>query len=150
MTALVTANRLLDEMILSFGRMFTTGKQVKPSRRQTSGQPTANEIVSSSGTDAPPAATGSMEGEARSYPDPHSPGGGGTVIEADKFPRSSSSELQDNKAESNANRDDANDDSDDDEEKKWIKYWKNREPGQSSGVEGADAGYCEAVADTCG
>lgn len=149
----VTANRLLDEMILSFGRLFTAGNRVKTSsRRQASGQPTANEILTPTGTDAPgTVSSDSVQTGSKSHPNP------GTLIEADKFRRSSSAEWKDNKAKSSDDCDAANDDSngdgdDDDDEQKWIRYWKNREKsGQSSSGEvGSDESYCQAAVDTCG
>lgn len=152
----VTANRLLDEMILSFGRLFTGGDEAKLARRRTSAQPPTNKIItatSSSSTSQPvPGGIGTSSGSTDSS------GRGGTVIESDKFRGSSSPEQENNNSDESDGRDcddddDANDVSDDDEEN-WIKYWKNREQGQlvnEGGSDGDGEGHCEAkVVDTCG
>lgn len=152
----VTANRLLDQMILNFGRLFTAGKEPSHAGRHTSAQPPTNEIITSTSTGEPASSsrqpvsdqTGSCLGPGNPTED------GGTVIESDKFLRSSSPEREDNQSDGSGD-DDANADDDGDEEK-WIKYWKNRNRrGQSAltvgGRDGDGDGHCEAkVVDACG
>lgn len=153
----VTANRLLDQMILNFGRLFTAGKEASHARRHTSAQPPTNKIITSTSTGEPASSsrqpvadhTGSCSAGPGSPTED-----GGTVIESDKFLRSSSPEREDNQSDGSGD-DDANADDDGDEEK-WIKYWKNRNRrGQPAltvgGRDGAGDGHCEAkVVDACG
>lgn len=151
----VPGNRLLDELIVNFGRVFTAGNgDGMRARKENLGQPPSNEIISPTLTDAPTPASGPEKAVSisRTRPDPEDPGGGGgTVIESDKFPRSSPSEQEDNKSDRNDDDGDANDV--DDGEEKWITYWKNREREQSvTGVgDGVEGEYCEATkVDACG
>lgn len=137
----VTANRLLDEMIVNFGRLFTTRNEAEFSRTKTPAGPRPDrpteEIVASTSRQ--------VRRESRADLDL---GGklvaAGAIIESDKFPRSYSSEV-DNESDEN---DVASDGDDGDEEEKWIKYWKNRERGNAA--EGDGEGHCEAKLDACG
>ncbi|XP_029736234.2 uncharacterized protein LOC115253473 [Aedes albopictus] len=160
----IPANRLLDQMILNFGRLFSAGNEPSHARAYTSAQPTpTNEIITTStSTDEPAAAASSQPVTDRigTSLGPESPTqDGATVIESDKFLRSSSPEREDNKSDGNGGDDDANADDDvdgDDDEEKWIKYWKNSQRrGQlpeTVGSGGGDGdGHCEAKpVDACG
>lgn len=145
----ITANRLLDEMIINFGRLFTTRNEPEFSRKRTSAEleRPAKEIITST----------SRNVRKESFSSDLDPGGGaaavamaaGTIIESDKFPRSSSSQV-DNKSDGKDNVA-SNDDDDGDEEEKWIKYWKNRERGEAVGTGGdRGEGHCEVKLDACG
>ncbi|XP_065090403.1 uncharacterized protein LOC135711476 isoform X2 [Ochlerotatus camptorhynchus] len=134
----VTANRLLDEMIVNFGRLFATSNEAEFARKRTS-ETAAKEIITST----------SRNVRKETVPD-LDPGGaaaaGGSIIESDKFPRTSSSEV-DNKSD----EDDVASDDDGDGEEKWIKYWENRERGIAAGADGdRGEGHCEAKLDACG
>lgn len=137
----VTANRLLDEIIVNFGRLFTTRNEAELSRKRTPAKTQlerpAKDIISST----------SRHVRSESIPEPD-PGraseAAGTIIESDKFPRSSSAGV-DNESDEN---DIASDGDDGDEEEKWIKYWKHRERGTAEGEDGE--GHCEAKLDACG
>lgn len=144
----VTANRLLDELIINFGRLFTARNEPEFSGKRTSAaklleQP-AKEIITST----------SKNVRQDNGPDPDPGGGGtttlaGTIIESDKFPRTSSSAVDNTSSDED---DVANDDDDGDEEEKWIKYWKNRERGFAAPAEDGDrsGGHCKAKLDACG
>lgn len=160
----IPANRLLDQMILNFGRLFTAGNEPSHARTYTSAQPTpTNEIITTSTSTGEPAAASSQQPVTdrigTSLGPESSTQDGATVIESDKFLRSSSPEREDNKSDGSGGDDDANADDDvdgDDDEEKWIKYWKNSQRrGQLSvtvGDGGGDGdGHCEARAvDACG
>lgn len=137
----VTANRLLDEMIVNFGRLFTTRNEAELARTKTPAETQLDRpskaIVTST--------SGSVWRESKADLDP----GGklaavGAIIESDKFPRSYSSEV-DNESDEN---DVATDGDDGDEEEKWIKYWTDRKRGNAAGGDGE--GHCEAKLDACG
>lgn len=135
-----------------------------PSCISFSAQPTpTNEIITTSTSTGEPAAASSQQPVTdqigTSLGPESSTQDGATVIESDKFLRSSSPEREDNKSDGSGGDDDANVDDDvdgDDDEEKWIKYWKNSQRrGQLSlSVGGGDAdgdGHCEAKAvDACG
>lgn len=135
------ANKLLDEMIVNFGRLFTTRNEAEFSRKRTPAKTQLErpekDIISST----------SRHARRESIPEQEPRGASavaGTIIESDKFPRSSSSEV-DNESDEN---DIASDGDDGDEEEKWIKYWKHRERAIAAGEDGE--GHCEAKLDACG
>lgn len=146
----VTANRLLDEMIVNFGRLFTTRNEAEFSRKRTPAAETqlerpAKEIVSSSSKNIQKESIPSDLDRGGVAAAAEAPAVAATIIESDKFPRSSSSDGD------NVESDDGHDGASDDEEEKWINYWKNLERG-SAAMAGPDRGegHCEAKLDACG
>lgn len=128
----VTANQMLDELILNFGRLFTTRneqEQPAPKKQQTHQTlpPTipnqfSRQVAPSGGPESKPHEGQQIESALPREPTepPDDPFGGvepKTIIESDEFPRSSSTMTAA-----------AAGDSGDDDEEEWIRYWQNRRP----------------------
>lgn len=145
----VTANQMLDELILNFGRLFTTrNEQELPSKKQETHQtlpPTPNQfsrqVGLSSGGESKP--QGQHRIESAPLPsEPTEPPDGPfgdqtnpkTIIESDEFPRSSSTMIAAADSEQ--------------EEEEWIRYWQNR---RQVGVwESEEQEQCQgSVIDSC-
>lgn len=150
----VTLNQMLDEMILSFGRLFTTrNEQDFPSKKPETHQTLPPTIPSQfSGK----VGLSSVAGEAETResmpqgqqieftPPPKPPERGSsvkedakTIIESDEFPRSSSTMI------ATATKEEK-----DDDDEEWVRYWKNRPKG---GIEGVNEEQCQvrSVIDSC-
>lgn len=153
----ITANGLLDEMIVNFGRMFTTRNEREISTGKTETHGTYLKTSSATKDEAfskVPPDTKSDRARLQTITDP----GGGEykqddalevkdqpklvkeiLIESDELPRSSSETIN----------------VDVDDEEKWINYWKNREHKQVNG--GDEIEYCRGslktkplIDDSCG
>lgn len=123
----VTANQMLDELILNFGRLFTTRneQELTPKKQQTHQTlpPTPNQfsrqVGLSPGGESKPQGQHRIE-SAPAPPEPTEPPDDPfgdqtkpkTIIESDEFPRSSSTMIAAADSEQ--------------EEEKWIRYWQNR------------------------
>lgn len=125
----VTSNQMLDELILNFGRLFTTrNEQELPTKKQQTHQTLPPTISNQFPSQIAPSGEGTKskpQGQQIESPTPPPPkpteppddpfGGRAkpkTIIESDEFSRSSSTMI-------------AAADSGDDEEE-WIRYWENR------------------------
>lgn len=128
---IVTSNQMLDELILNFGRLFTTrNEQDLPSKKQQTHQtlpPTIPNQFSSqiapSGGDSESKPQGQQIESSPPTPSPKpaeppdDPLGGAkpkTIIESDEFSRSSTTTTMIAAADSG------------DVEEEWIRYWENR------------------------
>lgn len=149
----VTSNQMFDELILSFGRLFTTrNEQELPSKKSETHQTLPPSIPNqfSEKVELSSAAGGTETRESMpqgqqiefSPPRPPEPPDGGakvdakTIIESDEFPRSSSTMITTTTEEQ-------------DDEDEWVRYWQNR---HQVGFEGAedDAEQCQgSVIDSC-
>lgn len=139
----VTSNQMLDELILSFGRLFTTRNEQELPPKQQTHQTSPPETIPnqfprqvglSGGAESKP------QGQQIELP-PEPPDGANpgvkpkTIIESDEFPRSSSTMIA------------AADSEEEEEEEQWIRYWTNRQP---VGVWGSEEEQCQgSVIDSC-
>lgn len=147
----VTSNQMLDELILNFGRLFTTrNEQEPPSKKQQTHQTLPPTIPNQFPSQIAPSGEGTkskpqgQQIESPALPPPPKPteppddpfGGGAkpkTIIESDEFPRSSSTMIA--AADSG------------DEEEEWIRYWENR---RQVGVWEQEEEQCQgSVIDSC-
>lgn len=124
----VTANQMLDELILNFGRLFTTrNEQELPSKKQQTHQTLPLNTPNQFSRQIDPSGGGAEskpQGQQIEPPPPPKPteppddpfgvARPKTIIESDEFPRSSTTTTMIAAADSG------------DAEEEWIRYWKNR------------------------
>lgn len=135
----VTANRLLDELIISFGRLFTTSQRptVAP---QDADQPTL--LTKSTIRDTQ---EGKLEEEhqstmlnpASSTPDPG--GTHATVIDGKTMNEADNEIWSTSSSSTPVGR------SDGDDEDKWLNYWRQRQIGGRAEEVETERGHCKAV-----
>uniref|UniRef100_A0A1Q3FSK1 Putative conserved secreted protein n=1 Tax=Culex tarsalis TaxID=7177 RepID=A0A1Q3FSK1_CULTA len=148
----VTANQMFDELILSFGRLFTTRNEQelpskKPETHQTSPQSIPNQFsgkvgLSSVAGGAKPQESMPQGQQIEFTPPPAPPeppdGGAKTIIESDEFPRSSSTMITTATGGGVW----------EDDEEEWVRYWQNRHQAGVGGVD--DDEQCQgSVIDSC-
>lgn len=170
----VTANRLLDELIISFGRIFTTRNEREllaerpvTTQNQLADQPTLftkpatrnaqENIPVQKQKNKPPNPKSSTPSAPPPPPGPGDPGGGDdgtTVVIGDKqtptgvIAVGGDNEIWSTSSSSSSIDDDGDGSSDDDGEEKWLSYWRRKqsqvEDGDKTGLE-ADGAHCQAV-----
>lgn len=140
----VTSNQMLDELILSFGRLFTTrNEQELPPRKAETHQtlpPTIpGQFPRKVGLSSVPRGKSMPQGQQIEFtppPDPAPPptkGDAKTIIESDEFLRSSSTMIT----------------TDGEEEQEWVRYWQNRHHVGGGGGEEPEQCRQGSVIDSC-
>lgn len=139
----VTSNQMLDELILSFGRLFTTrNEQELPPKKAETHQtlpPTIpGQFPHKVGLSSDPRGESMPQGQQIEFTPPPEPapptkGDAKTIIESDEFLRSSSTMIT----------------TDGEEEQEWVRYWQNRHHVGGGGGEEQEQCRQGSVIDSC-
>lgn len=137
----VTSNQMLDELILSFGRLFTTRNEQELSSKKAETHQTLPPTIPGQfphkvGLSSDPRGESMPQGQQIEFtpppepPPPPTKRDAKTIIESDEFPRSSSTMIT----------------TEEEEEQEWVRYWQNRHQGGGEEQEQCRQG---SVIDSC-